>query len=52
MVLLKKVFVILSLVAGSALTSCGDSSGASCPDEMVECDVNGDTICVPEDIGC
>ncbi len=50
--ILKKLFVVLSLVAGYALTSCGDSNGASCPDGMIECDVNGDIICVPEDIGC
>ena len=48
---LKSILVLGSLIFMLAMSACEDS-GPVCPDGMVPCDVNGDTICVPERIGC
>ena len=48
---MRKVMVLIGMLVIVSFAGCEDS-GPVCPDGMVPCDVNGDTICVPERIGC
>lgn len=51
---MKKLQTILSLVfiAGTLFLTRCDEIKDNCPNDMVGCNVNGDVICVPKDIGC
>lgn len=47
-----KVMIIIITAFTLSLSSCDDGAN-SCPSGMVECEIqNGETICVPEDLGC
>ena len=52
--MIKRARIIISLIfiAGTLLLTRCDETKDVCPDGMIECNVNGDSICVPKSIGC
>ena len=47
-----KVIATLALIASTLFFARCDKSANACPKDMVECQVNGNHICVPKSIGC